>query len=43
MEHPLLQKVRGLLRHLEVIKVLDTLSDIEKSKVVQGVILYPLF
>lgn len=29
MEHPLLQKVRGLLRHLEVIKVLDTLSDIK--------------
>lgn len=29
MEHQLLQKVRGLLRHLEAIKVLDTLSDIK--------------
>lgn len=29
MEHPLLQKVRGLLRHLEEVKILDTLSDIK--------------
>lgn len=26
MEHPLLQKVRGLLRHLEAIKVLSIIS-----------------